>query len=66
MSDPQKHPVDSAVPEDELQTALTHTGANAPAVDRLGRVSRDIQQIEWKMLRKAAGAGGAGSGGSVD
>jgi hypothetical protein len=57
VSDPQK-PIAAAVPEDELQTALTHTGANAPSVDRLGRVARDMQQIEWKMLRKAAGAGG--------
>ena len=60
MSDAQK-PLDAGVTEDELQTALTLTGANAPAVDRLGRIARDIQEIEWKMLRKAAGAGG-GSG----
>ena len=59
VSDPQK-PLDGAVPEDELQTALTHTGANAPAVDRLGRVARDMQELEWKMLRrKAVGAGGS-------
>ena len=57
MPDPQK-PLDGAVPEDEIQTALTQTGANAPAVDRLARVARDMQQLEWKMLRRVVRAGG--------
>lgn len=60
MSD-SPEPKDGSVPEDEIQTSLTHTGANAPGVDRLGRVSRDMQELEWKILRKAAGAGGGGS-----
>ena len=53
MHDPRTQ-VTAAVHEDDLQTVLAQTGANAPAVDRLGRVSRDMQEIEWKMLRKAA------------
>jgi hypothetical protein len=59
VHDPQNR-LTAAIPEDDLQTALTQTGANAPEVDRLGRVSRDIQEIEWKMLRKAAGEDGPG------
>lgn len=63
MPDPQK-PLVGAVPEDDLKTALTHTGASAPSVDRLGRVARDMQELEWKMLRKAAGAGQCSGSGS--
>ena len=57
MSDSHK-PADGVSPDDELQSALTQTGASAPSVDRLGRVARDMQEIEWKMLRRAAAAAG--------
>lgn len=56
-------PMDAGIPEDEIQSSLTHTGASAPSVDRLGRVARDMEELEWKILRKAAGAGGGSHSG---
>jgi hypothetical protein len=62
VSDSHK-PANGSLP-DELQSALTNTGANAPSVYRLGRVARDMQEIEWKMLRKAASVTGTAAPGN--
>ena len=44
---------------DDIQSALRYTGLFWPRLDRLKQISADMQEIEWKMLRRNAAASSA-------
>ena len=47
---------------DEIESSLFRTGVFSPYLERMRQVSSEMNELEWKMVKRAAAApGGAGA-----
>jgi hypothetical protein len=42
--------------QDDIQSILRHSGVISPYLDRMRQISSQMNQLEWKLVKRAAAA----------